>query len=88
VAELNRPPQDSAPDDSPASVPYADSGHPSVEQLMAEQVTEPITDVSVLHGDFWPEERRSSLTPTSSPSFSRITQSVTATIRNSRGAFL
>ena len=26
------------------------------EQLMAEQDTGPITDVSVLHGEFWPEE--------------------------------
>ena len=32
------------------------NGHPSVEELMAEQGTGPITDVSVLHGDFWPEE--------------------------------
>jgi hypothetical protein len=38
------------------SVPYASSAHPSIEQLMAEQGTGPITDVSVLHGDFWPEE--------------------------------
>ncbi|MBI3209106.1 MAG: hypothetical protein HYZ37_09440 [Candidatus Solibacter usitatus] len=35
---------------------YAPSGHPSVEQLMAEQRTGLITDVSVLHGNFWPEE--------------------------------
>ena len=40
----------------PATVPYAASGHPSIEQLMAEQGTGPITDVSVLHGNFWPEE--------------------------------
>jgi hypothetical protein len=32
------------------------SGHPSVSQLMAEQGTGPITDISVLHGNFWPEE--------------------------------
>jgi hypothetical protein len=56
VAELNRQHRDSAPGDNPASVPYAPAGHPSVEQLMAEQGTGPITDVSVLHGDFWPEE--------------------------------
>ena len=31
-------------------------GHPSIEQLMVEQGKGPITDVSVLHGDFWPEE--------------------------------
>ena len=35
---------------------YIASGHPSVEQLMGEQGTGPITDVCVLHGDFWPEE--------------------------------
>jgi hypothetical protein len=56
VAELNRQNRDSAPDDRPASVRYAASGHPTVEQLTAEQGTGPITDVSVLHGDFWPEE--------------------------------
>jgi hypothetical protein len=32
------------------------TGHPSVDQLMAGQGTGPITDVAVLHGDFWPEE--------------------------------
>jgi hypothetical protein len=32
------------------------TGHPFVDQLMAEQRTGPITDVSALHGDFWPEE--------------------------------
>ena len=32
------------------------AGHPSVEQLMAGQGTGPVTDVSVLHGDFWPVE--------------------------------
>jgi len=56
VAELNRQHRDSAPDDPTASVRYAASGHLSVEQLLAEQGTGPITDVSVLHGDFWPEE--------------------------------
>jgi hypothetical protein len=56
VAELNRQHPDSAPEDRPTSVRYAASGHPSVEQLMAEQGTGPITDVSVLHGEFWPEE--------------------------------
>lgn len=35
---------------------YAASGHPSVEQLMTEQGTGPVTDISVLYGDFWPEE--------------------------------
>lgn len=56
MAELNRQHRDAATDVRPAPVPYASSGHPSVEQLMAEQGTGPITDVSVLHGDFWPEE--------------------------------
>jgi hypothetical protein len=37
---------------------YAESGHPSIEELMAQQGTGPITDVSALHGDFWPEEER------------------------------
>ena len=44
------------PDSRPATVSYAASGHPSIEQLMAQQGTGPITDVSLLHGDFWPEE--------------------------------
>jgi hypothetical protein len=35
---------------------YSTIGHPSVQQLMAEQGTGPIADVSVLHGSFWPEE--------------------------------
>ena len=56
MAELNRQQQDQKPEDRPATVPYASSGHPSFEQLMAEQGTGPITDVSLLHGDFWPEE--------------------------------
>ena len=32
------------------------TGHPSTEQLSAEQGTGPITDVRLLRGDFWPEE--------------------------------
>jgi len=56
VAEVNREPKDRGPEKRPATVPYASSGHPSFEQLMAEQGTGPIADVSVLHGDFWPEE--------------------------------
>ena len=27
-----------------------------MQELMAEQGTEPLTDVSIIHGDFWPEE--------------------------------
>jgi hypothetical protein len=56
VAELNRQHRDQARDEFPVPVRYDASGHPSIEQLMAEQGTGPITDVSVLHGDFWPEE--------------------------------
>jgi len=48
--------RDAEPDVRSEPVPYASSGHPSIEQLMAEQGTGPITDVSVLHGDFWPED--------------------------------
>jgi len=56
VAELNRQRRESAEDERRISVQYSAAGHPSVEQLIAEQGTGPITDVSVLHGDFWPEE--------------------------------
>jgi len=56
VAEVNRTPKDPGPGKPPAIGPYASSGHPSFEQLMAEQGTGPITNVSALHGDFWPEE--------------------------------
>jgi len=56
VAQLNRQQGDGELENRPATVPYACSGHPSIEQLMAEQGTGPITDVSVLHGDFWPED--------------------------------
>ena len=56
MAELNRQHHDPAPDERPVSVRYSTAGHPSVEELMAEQGTAPITDVSVLHGDFWPED--------------------------------
>jgi len=31
-------------------------GHPSFDELMAQQGTAPITAVAALHGDFWPEE--------------------------------
>ena len=56
MAEVNLKHRDGEPHDRPTSGPYAASGHPSLEQLMAEQGTGPITDVSVLHGNFWPEE--------------------------------
>ena len=56
MAQLNCPQRDGEPENRPATVPYASSGHPSIEQLMVEQGTGPITDVSLLHGDFWPED--------------------------------
>ena len=56
MAELNRQRREPAAHERPVSVQYSSAGHPSVEQLMAEQGTGPITDVSSLHGDFWPEE--------------------------------
>jgi hypothetical protein len=56
VAQLTRQQRDGEPENRPATVPYASAGHPSIEQLMAEQGTGPITDVSELHGNFWPEE--------------------------------
>jgi hypothetical protein len=56
VAEWNRPRREFAEDERSGCVQYSITGHPSVEQLVAEQGTGPITDVSVLHGDFWPEE--------------------------------
>jgi hypothetical protein len=56
VAELNRQHREPTAHEQLVSVQYSSAGHPSVEQLMAEQGTGPITDVSSLHGDFWPEE--------------------------------
>ena len=55
MAELNRQQPDAPPEDA-ALVPYSAAGHPSIEQLMADQGTSAIADVSALHGDFWPEE--------------------------------
>ena len=56
MAELNRRHRKGAEHERPVSIPYAAAGHPSIEQLMAEQGTGPVTDASILHGDFWPEE--------------------------------
>jgi hypothetical protein len=56
MAESNRHRRDASPQGRPGPIPYAANGHPSIEQLMAEQGTGPITDVSVLHGEFWPAE--------------------------------
>jgi hypothetical protein len=55
VAEKNIQRETSAVGDRLTDVGCSATGHPSFEQLMAEQGTGPITDVSVLHGDFWPE---------------------------------
>jgi hypothetical protein len=35
---------------------YNFEANPSLEELIAQQGKGPITDISVLHGDFWPEE--------------------------------
>lgn len=57
MAELNRQ-QTSQPAarERPATVRYSAAGHPSIGQLMTAQGTGPITNPSVLHGNFWPEE--------------------------------
>lgn len=54
MAEPNRRDHEQSRDNQ--ATRYSATGHPSVEQLVAEQGTEPIGDVSLLRGDFWPEE--------------------------------
>jgi hypothetical protein len=54
MAEPNRQDHELSTDKLPGR--YFATGHPSIEQLIAEQGTGPIADVSVLRGDFWPEE--------------------------------
>jgi hypothetical protein len=56
MAESNPQHREFASRDSAPSARYAATGHPTIDQLMAEQGTGPITDTSVLHGDFWPED--------------------------------
>jgi hypothetical protein len=56
MAESNPQHREFEPRDSAPFVRYAATGHPTIDQLMAEQGTGPITDVSALHGDFWPED--------------------------------
>ena len=56
MAEGNRQHRDHPMADNAEPVRYTATGHPTVEELMASQGTEPITDVSHLHGDFWPPE--------------------------------
>ena len=40
----------------PRGVSYAAKGHPSLEQLRAEQGTKPIKNLGALRGDFRPED--------------------------------
>ena len=56
MARFNRRHRNPQPNALRSAAQYASSGHPSVEQLITEQGTGPITDVSTLHGDFWPAE--------------------------------
>ena len=56
MAEKNIQRETPAGGDRPTDAGYSAAGHPSFEQLMAEQGAGPVTDVSLLHGDFWPEE--------------------------------
>ena len=35
---------------------YNFDADPSLDEIIAQQGKGPITDISVLHGDFWPEE--------------------------------
>ena len=35
---------------------YLQQGHPSIEELMAEQGVQPVKDPGELLGDFWPED--------------------------------
>lgn len=55
MAEPNRQDRERSIDDQ-ARRYYSATGHPTIEQLIAEQGTGPIADVSVLRGDFWPDE--------------------------------
>jgi len=43
---------------APRGTRFSATGHPSVDELMREQGTGPVTDVRLLHGDFWPEEEQ------------------------------
>lgn len=53
MAELQR--QEGEQSSGNPAAPHAATGHPSLEQLTREQGTGAIADVSVLHGDLWPE---------------------------------
>lgn len=54
MSESNRRGREQSADDQAGR--YVATGHPSVKQLTTEQGTGPIDDVSLLRGDFWPEE--------------------------------
>jgi hypothetical protein len=56
VAESDRNEEKRKRETLPTTIPDPGAGHPSFEQLMAEQGTAPIADVGALHGDFWPAE--------------------------------
>ena len=56
MASKRNDPTELAAADLSLGIGYAAQGHPSIEELMAEQGTSSITDIRVLHGDFWPEE--------------------------------
>jgi hypothetical protein len=49
--EVRRPKMDRANDPR-----YNFDADPSLDEIVAQQGKGPITDLSVLHGDFWPEE--------------------------------
>jgi len=51
LAETNRNERDSGKVNSPELRSF-----PSIAELTSQQGTGPITDVSILHGDFWPED--------------------------------
>ena len=56
MEELTRQRREGTEHERADSVEYSAAGHPLVEQLVAEQGTGPVTDASVFHGDFRPEE--------------------------------
>jgi hypothetical protein len=56
VADLSRKHSDRPEQVRQPTAAYSAGGHPSIEQLMAEQGTGPIADAALLRGDFWPEE--------------------------------
>jgi hypothetical protein len=51
ILEVRRPKMDRAKDPR-----YNFDADPSLDEIIAQQGKGPIGDLSVLHGDFWPEE--------------------------------